>query len=69
MENNDKPNRLLVELFGWAKWNLFLGGVFFFTGWAMGIYRIDVNSYQTASADEVLSWEMTQEIAPKTSRK
>lgn len=60
MENQDKQNRLFIELFGWAKWNIFLCGVFFLTGWAVGIYKIDVNTYQSVSADEMLSWELSQ---------
>lgn len=61
MENNDKARALWLDLYAWAKINVFCAGILFISGWAIGVYKIDVNTYQTASADEVLSWELTQQ--------
>lgn len=66
---NDKARTLMLDLYAWARINVFCAGVLFLVGWAIGIYKVDINTYSVTSAEEVLSWEMSQEIAPKTSRK
>lgn len=58
METNDRASDLWLELKGWAKWNVFLCGILFLSGWAMGIYRTNIAFYQTVSADDVIQWEM-----------
>lgn len=59
---NDKARAFWLDLYAWARINVFCAGVMFIAGWAIGIYKIDINTYTTASADEVLSWELTQQM-------
>lgn len=69
MENNDRARAFYLDLYAWAKINVFCCGVLFLAGWAIGVYKIDINTYMTASADEVLSWELSQQMTHETKKK
>jgi hypothetical protein len=67
---SDKARAFWMDLYAWARINVFCMGIMFLVGWTCGVYRVNLNFYQSVSADDMFAWDMEkQDIAQSNQSK